>query len=60
MKNDTLKIKRRSDDGSRIISVRLREETLLELDRISAEANISRNELINMILSHGLKNIEIE
>lgn len=60
MKGEPLKIKRRGEDGSRIITVRLREETLAELDRISAEVNISRNELINLILAHGVKTIEIE
>ena len=60
MKNEPLRIKRKTDDGSRIISIRIKEETLIALDRISAEANYSRNELINLILSHGIKNIEIE
>ncbi len=60
MKNEPLKIKRRGEDGSKIISVRVRTDTLAELDRIAAESNYSRNELINIILSHGVKNIEIE
>ncbi len=60
MKNEPLKIKKRGEDGSRIITVRIREETLAELDRIASESNYSRNELINLILSHGVKNIEIE
>lgn len=60
MKNEPLKIKKRGEDGSRIISVRIREETLNELDRIANESNYSRNELINLILAYGIKNIEIE
>ena len=60
MKNEPLKIKKRGEDGSRIITVRIREETLAELDRIASESNYSRNELINLILSHGVNNIEIE
>jgi len=60
LKNEPLVIKRRGEDGSRIITVRLREDTLAELDRIAAESNYSRNELINIILAHGVKNIEIE
>jgi hypothetical protein len=31
-----------------------------ELDRIANESNHSRNELINLILAYGVKNIEIE
>ena len=60
LKNEPLVIKRRGEDGSRIITVRLREDTLAELDRIAAESNYSRNELINIILAHGVKSIEIE
>ena len=60
MKNDPLIIKKRGDDGNRIITVRIREDTLAELDWLAAESNRSRNELINLILAHGVKNIEIE
>ena len=60
MRSEPLKIKRRGEDGSRIISVRIREETLAELDRLSAESNYSRNELINRILEYGISNVEIE
>ena len=60
MPDNALKIKRRGEDGYKVISVRIKEETLAELDRIAAETNYSRNELINLILSHGVKNIEIE
>jgi len=57
--NAPLKIKRKSDDGNRVISVRIREETLTELDKIAGKSNYSRNELINIILNFGIKNIEI-
>ena len=60
MKSEPLKIQKRGEDASRVITVRIREETLAELDRLSAETNRSRNELINLILAHGVKNIEIE
>lgn len=60
MNNEPLKIKKRGEDGNRIITVRIKEETLAELDRIASETKYSRNELINLILSHGVKNIEIE
>lgn len=60
MEKEPLKIKKRGDDGNRVISVRIKETTLAELDRIATESNYSRNELINLILEHGIKNIEIE
>ena len=60
MHSEPLIIKKRGEDGPRIITVRIREDTLAELDRLAAESNRSRNELINIILAHGVKNIEIE
>ena len=60
MKKEPLKIKKRGEDGNRIITVRIKEDTLAELDRIAGETNYSRNELINLILAHGVKNIEIQ
>jgi predicted transcriptional regulator len=60
MKNEPLKIKRRGEDGNKVITVRIREDTLDALDKIAAETNRSRNELINIILSHGVQNLEIE
>ncbi|MBQ8930448.1 MAG: ribbon-helix-helix protein, CopG family [Oscillospiraceae bacterium] len=60
MKNEPLIIKKRGEDGNRLISVRIKEETLAALDRIAAESNYSRNEWINIILKHGVENIEIE
>ncbi len=59
MKNEPLKIKKRGEDGNRVITVRIKEDTLAEIDRIAAESNYSRNELINLILTHGIDNIEI-
>ena len=59
-KNEPLKIKRRGEDGNRLITVRIKEDTLKEIDRIAREANYSRNELINIILQHGVNTIEIE
>ncbi len=60
MKSEPLKIKRRGEDGNKVITVRIREDTLGALDKIAAETNRSRNELINIILSHGVQNLEIE
>lgn len=60
MKNEPLRIKKRGEDGTKIITVRIKEETLKELDGLASEINYSRNELINIILAHGIKNIEID
>ena len=60
MKSEPLKIKKRGEDGNKVITVRIKEDTLDALDKIAAETNRSRNELINIILSHGVQNLEIE
>lgn len=60
MKNEPLVIKKRGEDGNKVITVRIREDTLKALDQLAAESNYSRNELINLILSHGVENIEIK
>ena len=59
MNNETLKIKKRGEDGNKIISVRIKDEILYELDKIAKESNYSRNELINIILKYGIENLEI-
>ena len=60
MEKETLKIKRKGEDGNKVISVRIKEDTLAELYRLAAETNRSRNELINMILALGVKTLEVE
>ena len=51
MKNDTLVIKKRGEDGNKIITVRIKEDTLSELDRIAADPlfPLSREELEEML-----------
>lgn len=55
-----LHIKKRGEDGYKLISVRIKEETLSNLDKIASEANYSRNELINKILQYGIENLVID
>ena len=59
-KQEPLKIKKKSDDGYRVISIRIREDLLHSQDQIADETNRSRNEIISRILEHGLDNLEIE
>ena len=60
MAENPLRIKRRGEDGNRIISVRISEDILAELDKLAAETNRSRNELINMALQYALDNRELK
>lgn len=52
--------KLKGEDGHKIFSIRVKEETVNKLDEISALTNRSRNELINMMLEFGIENYEIE
>lgn len=60
MNNEPIRIRKKADDGYKVISFRIREDLLTELDRIANDANRSRNEIITTILEHGITNIEIE
>lgn len=53
----TKKAPRRGDDGHKIVSVRMRDETILRLDELSRKTNRSRNELINMLIEVSLDNV---
>lgn len=56
----TKKAARRGDDGHKIISVRMKDETLSKLDELSQQTNRSRNELINLLLVAALEDVRIE
>jgi len=51
--------KMRGEDGHRVFSVRLTEETVERLEAIAKETNRSRNELINLFLEYAIKNCQI-
>ena len=54
------KIPKRGDDGYKIVSVRMKEELLERLDRLSVDTNRSRNELINLLLEASVDIVKIE
>ena len=53
------KVQRRGEDGTRVISIRLKEELVEKLDALSAESNRSRNELISILLADAVKRVKI-
>lgn len=58
-----LQISKRSnikgEDGYKVFSVRIKDETVDRLEDISKKTNRSRNELINIMLEFGIENCEI-
>ena len=47
------------EDGYKVFSVRIKEETADQLNKIAADANRSRNEIVNILLDYGISNCEI-
>ena len=62
--SEELIIKKRShlkgDDGHKIITIRIRDELVEELDKIANKTDRSRNEIIKIMLEFGIKNCIIE
>ena len=57
--NKVIKINKKGEDGYKVISVRLKEATLNKIEKLSAESNRSRNELINILLENCIDDVEI-
>ena len=51
---------RKGDDGYKIVSVRMKEEMIEQLETLSSQTNRSRNELINMLLESALELVKVE
>ena len=56
----TKKQPRKGDDGHKIVSVRMKDETIEKLDALSGKTTRSRNELINLLLEAAINLVEIE
>lgn len=59
MGKNVIKINKKGDDGYKVISVRIKENTLSKIDDLSQKSNRSRNELINIILESSVDDVEI-
>ena len=54
------KVAKRGDDGYKIVSVRMKDELIEKLDKLSTDTNRSRNELINILLDAAVDIVKIE
>ena len=50
----------KGEDGYKTFSIRIKEETVKQLDEIAGKTNRYRNELINVFLEFALENCEVE
>ena len=53
------KSKTRGDDGHKVISFRIRLETLSELDQLAKKTDRSRNEVITLLLDKALEHVTV-
>lgn len=60
MADDQLLIKPKGEDGYRVFSIRVKEQTLQKIEEISARTGRSRNELIGLMLDYALPRVKIE
>ena len=51
--------KMKGDDGYKVFSVRIKDETVSRLDDIAKKTNRSRNDLINTLLDYAMDSCEI-
>ena len=52
--------KMKGDDGHKVFSVRIKDETVEKLDELAQKTYRSRNDLINMLLDYAMEYCEIE
>lgn len=60
---EKLVIKKKSlkgEDGYKTFSIRIKDETVNNLDRLANETNRSRNELINILLDFAITRCEVK
>lgn len=50
----------KGEDGYKTFSVRIKEETVIKLNKLSEETNRSRNELINILLDYAINNSRVK
>ncbi len=60
---DKLIIRKKSlqgEDGYKTFSIRIKDETVSQLDMLAEQTHRSRNELINILLDYAIENSEVK
>ena len=52
--------KPKGEDGHKVFSIRIKDETVERLEDLAKKTNRSRNDLINMLLDYAMDNCEIK
>ena len=58
--NDIIKLQRKAKNTYKTISVKINEDTLKKIEKLTHESKRSRSELINILLEDAVERVEIE
>ena len=50
----------KGEDGYKVFSIRIKEETVVKLNNLAEQTNRSRNELINILLEYAIDNSKVK
>ena len=50
----------KGEDGYKTFSIRIKDETVSNLDKLAEQTNRSRNELINILLDYAIDNSKVK
>jgi len=50
----------KGEDGYKTFSIRIKDETVSNLEKLASQTNRSRNELINILLDYAIANSEVK
>lgn len=50
----------KGEDGYKTFSIRIKDDTVANLDKLAEQTNRSRNELINILLDYAIRNSEVQ
>ena len=50
----------KGEDGHKVFSIRIKDETVARLDELSGKTNRSRNDLINLLLEYAIEHCDVE
>ncbi|MBR2319821.1 MAG: ribbon-helix-helix protein, CopG family [Clostridia bacterium] len=50
----------KGEDGYKTFSIRIKEETVANLEALAEQTNRSRNEIINILLDYAIDNCEVK
>lgn len=50
----------KGEDGHKVFSVRIKDETVARLEELAIKTNRSRNDLINLLLDYAIDHCEVQ